>query len=236
MKKLLLSALLLSLTGFSLLAQTAEEIVAKHIESRGGAEKLRAVHSIVMQNTMEAREMEFDNSMRILVGKAMRTDTKIMGNAMVQAFDGSMAWAIRPSMMGGTGEPEPMPAEMSKGVKRQTDPFPLLDYTTKGGTLTLVGAEKVKDQDCVHVKMTYTDGDPVDFWLRTADGLVAKLKVNSPMGAQELLYSNHKIVEGISFPHNMETENQMASSMKMTTQKIILNSKLTEADFKMPAK
>ena len=33
-------------------AQTADEIINKHIEARGGIEKLRALQSMIMQGTM----------------------------------------------------------------------------------------------------------------------------------------------------------------------------------------
>jgi hypothetical protein len=236
MKKHIIGILALCISLSASYAQTASEIVDKHIASRGGADRLRAITSLEIHNTLEARDMEFENNQKILVGKAMRSDTKIMGNDMVQAFDGAIAWAIRPSMMGGTGEPEPMPEAMTKGIKHQTDPFPLLDYTTKNATIELIGTEKVKETDCIHIKLSHADGNPTEFWLNAADGLIVKQLVSNPMGNQEVYYSNYQQVDGVKFPFTLETENPQAGNIKITTQKIIINGILTDADFKMPAK
>lgn len=236
MKKTLFALVAFCLATQFTIAQTVDELVAKHVASRGGVEKLNAIQNITILNTMEVRDMEFENVMKILVNTAMRSDTKIMGNDMIQAFDGAMAWSVRPSMMGGSGEPEPMPEAMWKGVKRQADPFPLLNYAAKGGKTELLGTEEVKGIKCAHVKLSFDDAEPTEFWLNLADGLVVKQLVTSPMGAQEVYYSNYQEVEGVKFPFVMETENPQAGTIKITTTKIAINTKMSEDDFKMPAK
>ena len=128
MKNFIISASILIASLSSSFGQTIEEIAAKNIASNGGSEKISAIKSIAMQNTMTTQFGDFENKMVLLVGKAMRSDTKIMDNELVQAYDGTTAWAIMPTMMGGSGSAEPLSAEMAKGLTSQIDPFPFFNY------------------------------------------------------------------------------------------------------------
>lgn len=218
-------------------AQTVEEVVNKHVAAAGGADKIRAIKSIVMENTLGAQGMEFENKMILVMGKMMRSESKIMGNDMVQAFDGETAWAVRPAMMGGSGEPEALPAEMAKSVINQTDQFPLLDYATKGTKLELLSNEKVKDKDAYHLKMTTKDGSESEIWIGVENGLISKVKVAQNGGQEaELFYSNYKETNGVLFPMMMETSNPMAGTITIETKTIAVNGTIDESVFKFTGK
>jgi outer membrane lipoprotein-sorting protein len=236
MKKTFLSIVFLFGASFLMTAQTVEEVVAKHIKAIGGAEKLSAVKSVSMDNTLGAQGMEFENKMVIIVGKAMRSESKIMGNDMVQAFDGQTAWAIMPSMMGGTGDPEPMPEELSKGLKGQTNPFPLFDYAARGSKVELLGSEKVKDSDAFHLKLTSADGNATEFWVGAENGYVVKIKATQNGQEAEMFYSKFKEVEGVTFPMSMEMNNPMAGTITIDTKTVTINGVIDETIFKLPAK
>jgi hypothetical protein len=217
-------------------AQTVDEIVAKHLSARGGVEKLRGIKSIAMDNTLGAQGMEFENKTIVVIGKAIRSESKIMGNDMVQAYDGETGWAIMPAMMGGTGDPQPMPEEMVKGVKGQTDPFPFLDYATKGTTIALLGTEKVNDVDAFHLKMTSKEGVDTELWLGVNNSLISKVKASQGGVDLEMFFSNYKETDGVIFPLSMQYSNPMAGTITMDTKTIILNGPIDEAIFKMPKK
>jgi hypothetical protein len=236
MKKIFLSFVTYFVATALINAQTAEEIIAKHIAARGGAEKLRNVRSVVMDNTLGAQGMEFENKMIVVVGKAMRSESKIMGADMVQAFDGETAWAIMPTMMGGTGEPQAMPTDLAKGVSAQTDPFPLLDFAAKGSKAELLGTEKVKDVNSNHLKLTNKDGDVSEFWIGVDNNLVTKIKVSQAGQEAELFYSNYKETDGITFPMTMETSNPMAGTITIDTKAVVINGPIDEAIFKFIGK
>ena len=153
MKKIIFSIAVLALSTGTLLAQSVDEIVTKNLNAIGGVPKLNEVKSVTMETTIKLQGLEIENLTIILVGKAIRSDSKIMGNSLVQAFDGTTPWSITPTLMGGNGEPQVMSEEMSKSVISQIDPFPLLDYFKKGTRLELLASEKVKDKDAYHLKM-----------------------------------------------------------------------------------
>jgi hypothetical protein len=224
-------ALLVSLTAS---AQTVDEIMTKHIEALGGADKLKSIKSITMENSIAVQGMDIPNTTTILIGKGMRNETNVMGNSMVQAMDGTTGWMIRPAMMGGTGEPEDMPAEMTKGMGSQLNPFAeVLDYKTNGSQIELVGKEKLDKKDVYHLKVT-KDGKTSDQYIDATTYMVTKVKTTNEAGENEILMSDYKAVDGVKFPHTREINGQQ--SIVMTTNKIVLNGPVDESIFKRPAK
>ena len=236
MKKIILPVAILVLSFGTLLAQSADEIVTKHLNAAGGVAKLHEVKSLVMETSIKVQGLEIENLTTILVGKAIRSDSKIMGNNMVQAFDGTTSWAITPTMMGGTGEPQLMSEEMSKTVTTQIDPFPLLDYLKKGTKLELLASEKVKDKDAYHLKVSTKDGAESEIWIDVSSGLMSKLKTVQNGQEVEVVFSNYQEIEGINFSMSMETSNPTAGIITIDTKTVKLNTAIDELIFKMPIK
>ena len=234
MKKITLSVVVLALSIGTLLAQSVDEIVAKNINAMGGVAKLNGVKSVVMETAIKLQGLEIENLTTIVVGKAVRSDSKIMGNDLVQAFDGVTSWSITPTLMGGNGEPQVMSAEMSKSVISQADPFPLLDYTKKGTRVELLASEIVKDKEAHHLKIFTKNGDESEIWIDVASGLVSKSKSMQNGQEVEVFFSNYTVIEGINFAMSMETSNPMAGIINIDTKTVKLNTTIDESIFKMP--
>jgi len=234
MKQLILSAAVLVLSVGTLLAQSIDEIVTKNLNAIGGAPKLREVKSLITETAVKVQGLEIENLTTTLVGKAVINDSKIMGENMVQAFDGTTSWAITPVLMGGNGEPQVMSEEVSKSIINQIDPFPLLDYVKKGTGLMLLASEKVKDKDAYHLKISPKSGAASDIWIDVATGLMLKLRTMQNGQEVELYFSNYKEIEGINFAMSMETSNPMAGTVTIDTKTVRLNNVIDEAIFKMP--
>ncbi|MBO0932210.1 outer membrane lipoprotein-sorting protein [Fibrella aquatilis] len=230
------AALLISVSAS---AQTVDEIVDKHIAAMGGEDKLKTVTSLITERSLSVQGMEIPTVMTIVVGKSLRSESTIMGNAMVQVVDGggSTGWSIKPAMMQGTGEPEDMPADQIKQQVGQLDPFgPLHNYKDKGNKVELVGKEKVDGKDAYHMKVTTKEGNTIDEFLDANTYLVSKVK--SVMGGQEgeIAFSDYKDVDGIKFANTMEIANPQMGTLTMTTTKTQVNAKVDESIFKKPAK
>ncbi|HEY6438134.1 MAG TPA: hypothetical protein VIY47_16200 [Ignavibacteriaceae bacterium] len=234
MKKIILSIAVLTFSIGSLTAQSVEEIVSKNLNAMGGAAELKTVKSVVMETTIKLQGLEIENHTTIVIGKAVRSDSKIMGNDLVQAFDGTTPWSITPTLMGGNGEPQVMSAEMSKSIISQVDPFPLLDYTRKGTRIELLASEKVKDKEAHHLKIYTKDGDESELWIDVASGLVSKSKSMQNGQEVEVFFSNYTVIEGINFAMSMETSSPMAGIINIDTKTVKLNSVIDESIFKMP--
>lgn len=237
----LMAAAVALLVSASALAQTADEVVTKHIAARGGADKLKGIQTLVMENSMSVQGMEIPMTQTIVAGKGFRQEMSIMGNQMITVMEGDKGWMIRPAMMQGTGEPEDLPADALKGQGSSLDPAgALFNYQEKGSKVELVGTEKVNGKDAHHLKVTSKDGSVSEHWIDTASFLETKVKRTVNQGGQEIVseitFSDFKDVDGIKFPYTMETENPMAGAMTITTNKVVVNGKVDDNIFKKPAK
>ena len=239
--KIIASAFIVMALATASFAQTADEIVAKHIEATGGADKWKALKGVEKKNKFNVQGMDIEMKMVIVAGKSLRSDIAVMGQEIIAVVDGETGWAQRPAMMGGTGEPEDMPGAEIKETLKQTDlGGSLLNYKEKGSTLELVGKEKLDGADVYHLKLTEKNGEVTNMFLSTSTYYTLKTSGKRKVQGQEVdvdvTYSNFKQVDGITFPHTTEVPSPMGGTMTMETESIKLNPTIDEAIFKKPAK
>lgn len=234
MKKLIVAISILVLSIPTLSSQTVDEIVTKHLNAIGGMAKLHEVKSVQMESSVKIQALDIENVTSILLGKALKSESKIMGNSLVQAFDGTTAWEITPIMMGGSGEPKIMSEEAAKNIFNQIDPFPLLDYAQKGTKIELLAAEKVDDKDAYHLKVSPKKGAESEIWIDVTSGLIAKIKTVQNGQEVEMVFSKHTEIEGVNFAMKMEISNPMAGVITIETKNVMLNTEIDEQIFQMP--
>ena len=241
LKKIIASAFILLATSAVTFAQTADEIVAKHIEAIGGADKWKAVKAMEMNNKFTVQGMDIASKTVIVSGKSLRTDISVMGQEIISAIDGETGWAQQPAMMGGTGEPEDMPGALIKESRKQVYlGGSLLNYKENGSTIELVGKEKLEGVDVYHLKLTEKGGDVTNLFVSAANYYVLKSAGKRNIQGKEIdaevNFSNFKQIEGLTFPYTMETASPMGGMMTIETDSIKLNPKIDESIFKKPAK
>ena len=239
--KIIASAFILLATSATIFAQTADEIVAKHIEAMGGADKWKALKAMEMKNKFTVQGMDIESKTVIVNGKSLRTDISVMGQEIISAVDGETGWAQQPAMMGGTGEPEDMPGALIKESRKQVNlGGSLLAYKENGSTLELVGTEKLEGVDVYHLKLTEKGGDVTNLFISASNYYTLKSSGKRNVQGKEIdaevNFSNFKQVEGLTFPYTMETASPMGGMMTIETDSIKLNPKIDESIFKKPAK
>src|SRR3954454_20855336 len=112
--------LLAGLTAAAVQAQTADEIINKHLTARGGKDKIKAVQSARMTGKMVMGQgMEAPVTMELARPNKMRMEFTIQGMTGVQAFDGKGGWSVMPFM--GKTEPEAMSTDDIKQAEDQAD-------------------------------------------------------------------------------------------------------------------
>jgi hypothetical protein len=232
----LLIAVVATMISVSSYGQTVDEIVDKHVAAVGGIDKIKGIKTMVMDRTLSVPGMEIPNKTLLVVGKSLRNESTVMGNSMIQAWDGVAGWMIRPTMMGGTGEPEDMPADVIKQTQGQLDPFgSLVGYKEKGSTVELVGKEKVDSNDAFHLKVTSKDGQVTDEWVDAQTFLLTKMKVDMAGQQAEISMSDYKEVDGVKFPNTIDISSAQGT-ITFITNKVVVNGAIDESIFKRPAK
>lgn len=237
MKMKLFSLLAIATFSFTYVqAQTVDEIVAKHVEAMGGADKLKSITTIVTESAIAVQGMEIPNKSIVVVGKSLRTESTVMGNAMVQVLHGDKGWKIMPTMLGGSGEPEDLSAEEIKPLQGQIDPFgSLYNYQEKGNKVELVGKEKVDKKEVFHLKVTSKEGIVSDQFLDASTYLLYKAVTVVSDQTTELILSNYSTIEGLKIASTIDITSPMGS-FTIINGKTIVNGPVDEQVFAKPAK
>jgi hypothetical protein len=149
------------------LGLTAEELVVKNTEARGGLEKLHAIQTLRLSGKLIVNGGMIELGYVALVKRpqSIRYEAQLQGLTQVQAFDGSQAWQIDP--FEGRKDPEKLSADDAKGMGEDAADFlgPLIDYREKGYKLDYLGTEDVDGTQAHKVRLTRPNGDLIFVYL-----------------------------------------------------------------------
>ena len=219
-------------------AQTVDEVIAKNIQAKGGAEKLKSVRS--QRTTAKFSQGSFRADFRQENKRAdkVREEFIIQGLAQVQAYDGKTGWQISP--FGGRKDPELLSQDDLKSLAVDADiDGPLMDYKEKGHKAELVGHDSMEGTDCFKIKLSMKNGDVRYYYLDADSFLELKLEIQTTIrGAlqeNELYYGDYEQVNGIYYPFAVEqAQKGSASRAQISVEKIEQNISLEDAHFSMP--
>jgi hypothetical protein len=228
------------LAGAALQAQTADEIINKHLEARGGKDKIKAVQTTRVTGKMVMGQgMEAPFTMEQARPNKMRMEFTIQGMTGVQAYDGKAGWAVMPFM--GKKDPEPMSADDVKQLEEQADMDGILvDYKEKGHQVESLGKVDVEGTPAYKLKVTQKNGDVVNVYIDADSWLELKREGKTKVRGQEIesetTFGDYKPVEGLVFPFSIEQKAKgMPGGMTLTVSKIEVNPSVGGDRFAMPA-
>lgn len=240
LRKVCLAIVVVTLAVPALWAQTADEIIAKNIQARGGMDKLKSVQSVKSTATMAMGPgMEAPGLLIQKRPQLARLEFTVQGLTAVQAYDGKSAWQIMPFM--GKKDPEVMSADETKEMEEMADiDGPLVDYKSKGHQVELLGKEKIEGTDAYKLKLTLKNGDVQTIYIDADSFLEIKEETKRTVRGSEQVFESaigdYKEVNGIVFPFAIESGVKGSQEkQKLTIEKIELNVPADDSIFKMPA-
>lgn len=187
-------------------AQTADEIVAKHITAMGGAEKLATLNTVKMEGNLSMQGMDIAVVITRTHLKGSRLDLEIMGSSNYQIMNEKTGWMFFPVQQ--MDAPQEMPADQFAAAKSQLDiRGALVNYKDKGYTIEVAGTEKVDGKDAHKLKVN-KGTETSTYFIDVATGYLLKTSKKSEMQGQtvdvETSYSDFKKTpEGFVFPYSM---------------------------------
>lgn len=206
-------------------AQTAEEIIGKNIEARGGTEKLAAIHSMVVRTVEEASWGGKGSSvLSIMRPDRMRLYWEWRGGpkgpllTMIWAFDGEIAWWAdqhkglqAPNKVTGDG------VEEFRRMARHQFAESVGDFHKNGDTVELVGQDSVEGAQCYKIRFT-NHGEVRYAYYDTQSFLVVQYEVighrknkKDKEDVFRVAVSDYRWVNGILFPHKFRIDGIDAS-------------------------
>jgi hypothetical protein len=220
-------------------AQTAEELVAKNMQARGGLEKLRAIQTLRMSGRLQEGSFMAQLGQDAKAPDLLRQVITLQGMNMIQAYDGTSGWQISP--FSGRKDPELVGEEELRGLQEEADFYgPLVDYQAKGNTIEYLGHDTVDGDDAFRLKVTLKNGDIVYYYLDPETFL--EIRVEKQMfihGSVRESYTEmgaYKLVAGVYFPFSLVSGSPRnpGGGAKITIDKIEANVPMDAAEFKMP--
>jgi hypothetical protein len=238
---------LAALSPVSLSAQTVDDIVKRHVEARGGYEKLKAISTIRYTRTVAT---PFSSVQLIVLKKRpnlIRWEQTPKGQtvAIPRAINATGAW----DTVGGKVVPKPEPmATEGREIDGDFDGL-LVDWKDKGHVVTLEGTEPAAAGGAYKLKVTAKSGTVRYVYLDPKTYLEVRQTGRVSLGPDpktkemrfnevSFTFSDWKDVEGIKFPFAIDEERTgggITQSFATFTDKIELNVPIDDALFAMPS-
>lgn len=225
------------LAAVSMNAQTADEVVNKHIEALGGKEKLTAIKTMVSEYDMDIMGNQASGVTYQVNGKGFRNEMDFGGQKIIQVVTDKGGWGINP--MAGQTAAEPMPEEMVKASQYQLYPGGiLLDYAGKGYTVELQGKEDVNSTPAYKLLVKSKEGNETTMWIDASTYHI--LKSNNKLSAQgqemetSAVFTNYQKTDyGLVVPINTEVT-LPGVTLNITSKKVEVNKEVDMKLFEQP--
>jgi len=233
---------LLAVSCFSVFArtQTADELIAKNIQAKGGIDKIRAIKSVRITEKFDggggftAKAAQINSRPNLV-----RETFALQGMTAVQAYDGLTGWQIQP--FGGHKDPELMGENDLRDILLDADfDGPLVDYKEKGNTVEYLGRDIVDGDDALRLKVTLKNGDILYYYLDPDTFLEIRKEIRQTIrgSVRERIVDlgSYKPVNGVMYPFSIAQGSKAnPGAQTFTVEKMEVNVAVDPADFAVPA-
>jgi outer membrane lipoprotein-sorting protein len=191
-------------------AITAEEIVARNVDARGGAAALASLRSLrrTGRYVIPGRSLLITLSeVRQRPGR-IRQETTYQGLTQILAFDGEKGWQVQP--FEGRKEPSLMSEDDAKPLRIAADlDGPFVDAKAKGHTLEYLGTEDVDGTLAHKLRVRLKWGGNMTVWIDPDTWMVIRdLETRTVRGAEQQVetdYGDYEKVGGVYVPMSEES-------------------------------
>jgi outer membrane lipoprotein-sorting protein len=220
-------------------AQSADEVIGKYLEARGGLDKIQAVETARLTGTMSmGGQLEAPIVWTVKRPDKIRIEFTVQGQTGVQAYDGTAGWSLMPFT--GITDPQPMAAEEAAIFAEQADlDGPFVDSEKKGYVIEYVGEEEIEGTAAHKLKVTNKHGDVSYVFFDAEHYLEIKTEGMRTLRGQEIEFEatqgDYKEVDGLMFAHSIENRPKGApAGQTVTIETVELNIDVPDSDFAVP--
>ncbi len=202
-------------------ALTVDDLLAKNLAARGGADKVAAIKTLKSEGKLLfGGQFELGLEVYQKAPDSVRNEASIQGLTAVQAWDGKEAWQISPFQ--GRKDPEKMSADDAKAL---SDDAPisgaLVGARERGAKVEYLGTEDVDGTDAHKLKVTLKNGDVEYVYLDPDHFLeirtVTQRNVRGTQVESVTDYGDYEEVAGVFFPFSSSTESKADGNRSQTT-------------------
>ena len=216
-----------------------ESLIARHVEARGGMERLEAIQTLRASGRASAGPGREALVMReVRPPGRVRTEFKFQGVTAVYACDGSRCWSVDP--LSGSFEPKLM-SELDTNVAiAQADLLgSLVNWEAKGHSVELLGKEQVDGRETFKLKVTLSSGAVQTDYLDAESALLVRRETTETLSGRaievETTFSDFRPVGGVVFPHFIRNSAKgRPDYLEVVVEEAELNLPLDDSRFEMP--
>ncbi len=233
---------LLAVSSLSIVArtQTADELINKNIQAKGGIDKIKAIKSVRITEKFDggggftAKASQINSRPNLV-----RETFSLQGMTAVQAYDGTTGWQIQPFQ--GHKDPELMGENDLRDIELDADfDGPLVDYKEKGNTVEYLNHDIVDGDDALRLKVTLKNGDIIYYYLDPDTFLEIRKEIRQTIrgSVRERIVDlgSYKPVNGVMYPFSVaQGSKSNPGSQTFTVEKMEVNVAADPADFAVPA-
>ena len=241
----------ITLAGFSALvllwtnahAMSVDELIAKNIQARGGADKIAAIKDLKLEGKMRVSggfgTFELTYVQYRKAPNLTRVDATVQGLTQVQAWDGNSAWRISPFQ--GRKDPERLSEDDAKQIADDADlAGPLVDYRKNGYRVEYLGTEDVDGTAAHKLKVSLKTGDTEYVYLDPDHFLeirvVGQRRVRGTETEDITDFGDYEQVNGVYFPFSMSSRSKDGgNATAITIDKAKANTAISDALFAFPS-
>ena len=192
---------------------TAQQVIDNYAAALGGKSKLEAVKTVKTLSTIKVMGMEMEATTLEMAPNKSKAVQKIMGQEMVQVFDGEKGYMMQ------AGQRMDLPAPAIEEAKKKRL-FEVLSYNAAD----FKTVEKVTEEG-KELYLLAGAGKKLYFDTKT------NLLVKSTSDKGDMVILDYMEVDGIKFPKNLKLA-MMGQNMEMTNNQVIVNKEVSAEDFK----
>jgi outer membrane lipoprotein-sorting protein len=215
-------------------AQTAEEVVAKNLEAKGGVQLLRDTQTVRVAGTITGPGGKRSTVSMSKRPNLFRHEMAVADNRIVQGFDGTTPWVANRGMA-----PQVVPAgPQADAIKQRGEEFdsPFIDWQQKGHTIEYKGRVTEAGKDYHRLVFVRKGGLPSDYYIDPTTWLEAKIVVEDPVsnGKMETRFTDYRNVDGRMVPFVVTNLLNGAEVAQIRFERIEFNVPLDDALFRIP--
>jgi hypothetical protein len=212
---------------------TVQEVLARSLAARGGAQQLHTVQTRRESGTLE---LGAGNRWPCVVERKrpnrIRMEIELQGNQLIRGFDGVHGWQKQPQ----APAPEMLASDDQHNIANEADFDTALVDTVVKGKAELLGKEAVGGHDAYKVRVTLLGGDVYTYYIDSASYLPIHWQgahlINGKPVPFESDFSDYRDAGGVKYAFQIESWMQgSAQKQKIAFTKIEINPPLDDARF-----
>ena len=214
-----------------------DQLIARHIQARGGLAALKAVRTRRTTGIMSGAA-PFDIPFTVEQKRPFlfRRELSIQGTPQITVFDGEGGWKVDP-FTAGDAKPRPLSADDVKDLIEDADmDGGLVDWAAKGDKVELLGQERLETGPAYKLRLTFANGRASTIFLDAQTYQEVKRVVTRQQMGQtvemEVLTSGYHPIQGVAEPSSIDIGPKGSSQrLHLEIQKVEVNVPMDDARF-----